>query len=121
VAPVAEDGVDSIIYVDAAGAEQTLDAAAYVVSPAGETVCLRPTFGSVWPILGEDAAAAVRIRFTAGQSAEALAAQSPHVITAALMTVAWLFGNRGDADSVTLGPAGLPEAVESLILLDHWT
>ncbi|MFZ5719206.1 MAG: head-tail connector protein [Pseudomonadota bacterium] len=118
LAPVAADGVVSITYVDAAGDTQTLGSDQYVVSPSGPTVEIRPVQAAVWPLTDPDAPAAVTVRFTVGQAAEAV---SEDVKLAAEMLVAHYFRNPGDGEATpALAPSQLPPAVEALIGAERW-
>lgn len=57
--------VDSIKYIDTAGVEQTLDAAAYRVLTGGEPGAVQPVYGTTWPNTLNDLET-VKIRFTCG-------------------------------------------------------
>ncbi len=120
LAPVAADGVVSVTYIDQAGATQTLtEGEDFVVSPCGPTVRLRPASGSVLPLVDDDAAEPVRIRFTVGTDLAAVAATVP---VAVKMLVALMYRHRGDGEAAApvLAPSGLPAAVEALIGAERW-
>lgn len=65
--------VESITYIDTAGATQTLDAAAYFVDSHSEPGWVLPADGTDWPDT-YDTANAVTVNYTAGEGASAPAA-----------------------------------------------
>lgn len=67
IAPVVE--VESIKYLDSAGAETTLDAADYVVDTESLPARIVPAFGLVWPSV-QSMPSAVRVVFVVGYGAE---------------------------------------------------
>lgn len=100
--------VDSVKYIDAVGALQTLDAAAYqVVTPTGpraERATVRPAYGLSWPS-HRDQPNAVQVTFTAGYGSSC-----PAVVKAAiLLLVTHLYEHRGDSAD------GFPGAVSALL------
>lgn len=58
-------GIESIIYTDTAGAQQTLDSGAYTLDPDVLPGYVLPAVDTSWPATA-DVANAVRVRFTAG-------------------------------------------------------
>lgn len=91
--PEASIVVQSVAYVDAAGAAVTMDDAAWRWTVAG----LRPAIGSTWPM----DASQVAVTFSAGFAAGACPAG---LLAAAKMFVAHLFANREAV--ITQGAAG---------------
>lgn len=84
-------GIESVRYIDAAGAEQTLSPAAYVLDRAAFPGWLLPVSGAQWPAT-LDAANAVAVRYQCGY---ADAASVPADIRAwLLMTAAFLYAQR---------------------------
>lgn len=61
--------VTSVVYVDAAGASQTLDPSAYVVDTRSEPGRLVPAYGTVWPATRHGYPSAVVITYVAGYGA----------------------------------------------------
>lgn len=89
--------VTSVKYLDGAGAEVTLDSAAYVVEPGHYLGRIRPAYGQTWPT-ARDETGAVRIRFVAGYGAAA--AVPPPIKQAILLLAGHWWINReavGDA------------------------
>lgn len=91
-------GIESITYVDAAGASQSLDLASVLLDETADVPTIYPAYGTaLWPAT-RDQAAAVRIRFTAGYDA---VGGSPSVTVlpfmlraAVLLMVGHLYDNR---------------------------
>lgn len=94
--------IGSVKYRDAAGAEQTLDPAAYVLSDYGMTPFIYPL--QAWPATGAYPNA-VKIRYTT--SAVSAAARA-----AMLEMVAHLYENREDAAGVPAGVLRLLDVVK---------
>ena len=120
LAPVAIDGVVSVTYAAPSGVDQVLvEGEDFVVSPCGPTVRLRPVSGSVLPLVDDDAAEPVRIRFTVGTDPASVPATVPVAIK---MLVALMYRHRGDGEAAApqLAPSGLPAAVEALIGAERW-
>lgn len=69
--------VQSVQYLDAAGALQTLDPAAYVLHAHLAPALLTPAPGAVWPAVQAGALNAVRVAFTAGYGASAASVPLP--------------------------------------------
>jgi uncharacterized phiE125 gp8 family phage protein len=90
--------VTSVKYIDPAGAEQTLPAAAYKVEP-GEDGRLSPVYGTSWPGARSESGA-VKVVFKAGYGAAADAV--PQAIRSAmLLIIGDLFLNReGQGDQL---------------------
>lgn len=91
-------GIDSVTYVDTAGATQTLSSDSYLLDDTSDLPTLHLAYGaSGWPS-ARDQAAAVRIRFTAGYDAEGgspTVAVLPMALRAAiLLMVGHLYENR---------------------------
>lgn len=97
--------VESVKYVDADGAEQTLASDQYELTSAGEIVLAHD---ASWPRLRGDAEG-VRVRYVAGFSALPDA-----ILTALLMTVAHWYQNR-EAAVVGQGAVELPFAAKALL------
>ena len=84
--------VDSIIYVDTGGVEQTLPAAAYQIVTSSVPGAVAPSFGNNWPT-ARSQPDAVKVTFTAGYGADP--ASAPETVRhAILMMVAEWFRNR---------------------------
>ncbi len=62
--------ITSVKYIDTAGVEQTMDAAAYALDKDSEPGWLLPAYNTDWPE-ARDTANAVRVRYTAGFGAAA--------------------------------------------------
>lgn len=60
--------IASVKYIDAAGAEQTLDPSAYALDNVGVPAWLTPAYGTDWPA-PRDVVNAVKVRYTAGYGA----------------------------------------------------
>jgi uncharacterized phiE125 gp8 family phage protein len=70
LAPVAPDGIAFIKYYDRGDVQQTLATSKYVAYQDGQTVSIRPVFGTFWPWLSlTPAAEPIVIRFTVGDDA----------------------------------------------------
>lgn len=109
-----------IYYRDTAGDEQTMATADYIVDadsdPAGQPARVSLANAASWPT-PDDAANAVRIRFTAGyiNDASPAAANVPYAIKAAILLITGtLFANR---ETIVIGQsvALLPWAAEQLL------
>lgn len=103
--------VTSITYTDAAGDEQTLDAAEYQVVGVGGQGHIVPAYNHTWPAT-RYVPESVTVRFVAGYGDDPSDVPEP-VRHAILLLVGHLFENR-EAVSVTQMHE-LPMAVESLI------
>lgn len=106
--------VDSITYVDTAGATLTVDASTYVVSGLGGDLpaVIEPAYGAEWPAT-RTMREAVTVTFTAGYGDDA--ADTPEPIRAAIrLLAAHLYEHR---EAVALGAtvAELPQGVADLI------
>lgn len=101
--------VDSIVYIDPAGAPQTLTGPSSG-SPAGDDWqevlsgdaggLLYPQLGGVWPQVNLYAAAPVKITFNAGWASDAVPAD---IIHAMLFAVADMYDTAGSADLTVFG------------------
>lgn len=101
--------VTSVTYVDANGTTQTLSTDDYVVSPDGATLSLRMKRGQCWPLVDDDAAEPIVIRFTAGGDQAAV----PHQVqTAAMLFVGQLYDNPEKGTT--------PEGVADLLWDEMW-
>lgn len=58
--------VSSVKYLDASGAQQTLDTSLYVVDTDSEPARVVPAVGKAWPATQRNAINAIRVRFVAG-------------------------------------------------------
>lgn len=84
--------IEEVVYIDHAGAEQTLAASQYKVDTITDPGRIAPAYGEAWPVTrGEPNA--VRIRFSAGYGGVATAVPAP-IKHAILLLVAHLFENR---------------------------
>lgn len=97
--------VTSVKYVDGAGAEQTMDAAAYVLTGNGE---VDRAYGTSWPAVRGDAEG-VRIRYAAG-----FEDLPPSILAAVLMMISHWYSNR---EAVATGQTAqeMPLAVQALL------
>lgn len=106
--------IDSVTYVDQAGAAQTLDAANYALNNNRKPASLVPTFGAAWPVTRVQDAA-IKIRFTAGCTDDL--SPNPHPTPksakqAMLLILGHLYENReavtpGERYELPLGAASL--------------
>ncbi|BBF93373.1 head-tail connector protein [Blastochloris tepida] len=123
LAPVTADGVVSIKYRDAGGAQRTLDPSAYIVRcGAGEhgPAVIRPAAATTWPAPDYNTADPVVLRFTVGFGA---AADVPAPIKAAILLVAGaLYANREAVVPGTSSPLSLDTApaVTALLIPYLW-
>ncbi len=103
--------VNTITYVDPAGAQQTLDPADYHADLKGEPAEIEPAFGKSWPAT-RNQRGAVTVTFTAGYSDAATVPDD--LKTALLMTVAHLFENR---ETVHLGSGvtEIPDTAKAIL------
>jgi uncharacterized phiE125 gp8 family phage protein len=60
-------GIESVVYTDSDGADQTMDPAGYILDNYSQPAVLYPAQGASWPTAG-NVPNAVRIRFAAGYS-----------------------------------------------------
>jgi uncharacterized phiE125 gp8 family phage protein len=89
--------ISSVKYVDAAGVQQTLDAAEYALDSSRQPAVLRTAYGRSWPAV-RGQAGAVQIEYVAGYGN---AAAVPQLAKAAIkLLLAHLFNNR---EAVTVG------------------
>lgn len=117
VAPVrASDGIVSIKYYDAADALQTLPASDYVVRQDGETVCIVPLAGLVWPPLSTTPAAEpVVVRFVVGHPTDASPPGVPDNVKAAIKLHVEAHFDRGDDMEKLIA------AAQALLLQEVWS
>ena len=102
--------VESIVYVDSAGEEQTLDAERYVVDANHEPGRVFPAYGTSWPSTRErTSGGTVKVTFTAGYTN----GYPAELFQAMLLLVGHYFYHR---EAVTMGatPKEVPRAVEDL-------
>lgn len=109
-------GVQSVIYTDEAGAEQTLDPANYVVDLTQDVGYVFPLINTSWPMT-QGRGNAVRVRFNAGFTAEN---ESPNDMplpkrfrSAMLLVLGHLYENRENTTELKLET--LPLAASSLM------
>lgn len=103
--------VTAITYIDAAGAEQTLDSGLYEVITAAEPGGIVLHADAAWPAL-RDVALPVTVRFVAGYGDEAAAVPEP-LRQGMRLLVAHMYANR---ESVNVGniTSVMPQAVDWL-------
>lgn len=107
--------VESIVYLDSNGDEQTLDAAAYRVAIGSTVGRITPAFGTSWP--GTQAVTgAVTVTYTAGYGTEAtdVPAIYRHAI---LMIAASLYENREETSPLTIHQ--IPFGAKALLGIDR--
>lgn len=106
-------GISSVVYADAAGAEQTMDPADYVLDRRSYEPWLLPALGTAWPAT-EETVNAVRVRYVAGM-ATAAAGVPADIRTWLLLTVGFLYTQR-EAFDMTGKAADIPSRfVDSLL------
>lgn len=110
LAPVAS--VQSVTYVDTAGATQTLSAGAYQVDVTSLPPRLLPAPGTSWPRTREGAIAAVAVTFTAGYGANT--AVPADLKSALRLLLGHLYENREAVVTGTIVTT-VPLAVEALL------
>lgn len=88
--------IDSVTYIDAAGATQTLSSAAYALDAATSPGWLIPADGSTWPST-DTVANAVSITYTCGYGAAASDVPAP-IRSWILLTVGYLYAQREAVD-----------------------
>lgn len=86
--------IDSVKYIDTAGATQTVDPTDYELAGAPAAPILRPVYDGEWPtdIRAQDDA--VRIRYTSGYSAGSPNTLPAAIRAAMLLTLGHLYANR---------------------------
>lgn len=97
--------VDSVKYLDLAGAEQTFSPSLYTVNPRDLFGEIRLAYNANWPPVSLEAAV-VTIQFQAGYTTP-----PTRMKQAALLTIGALYAGRGDD-----GIAKLPDAAERLLM-----
>jgi uncharacterized phiE125 gp8 family phage protein len=97
--------INSIKYDDADGVEQTLDASAYTLDPAG---ALR-TYGTTWPT-AQRRTGSVRVEYVTGYDTV-----PPPIIAAVLLMVGDLFQNRETTDAGRVAQIPMSTTVQSLL------
>jgi uncharacterized phiE125 gp8 family phage protein len=108
--------VDSITYVDADGATQTLAPAAYLVDSSREPGRIVPAYGQCWPRT-RCQPNAVSVTFTAGYGA--LPTDVPETTRQAIKLLAGhYYENRESATAQSL--SDIPLGVESLLSVERW-
>lgn len=113
VAPV--QSVVEIRYASTSGVVQVLDPSTYVVSPSGDTMAIRPRGLALWPLLDDDAAEPVIVKFVAGAT-EA----PPNVKSAVLLAVGDLYHNR-ETTGERAEQVRAAAAFDSLLRDQHWS
>lgn len=111
--------VSSIVYIDSAGASQTLDAATYVTLSDCEPGEVRLAYGKTWPsVRSEGVAAPVTLTYDAGYgtTADSVPASIRHAIK--LMIGHW-FENREPIVTGTI-VAAVPDSAKSLLISEGW-
>jgi uncharacterized phiE125 gp8 family phage protein len=107
--------VTSVKYIDAAGVEQTMDAADYLVDVHDEPARITPAFGLAWPIARLQPAA-VTVRFVAGYGDAA--SDVPHNIKHWIKLAAQsLYENREMDSEAAIKRLGF---ADSLLLSESW-
>lgn len=110
-APLAS--VESVQYLDSAGAWQTADAALYTVDTASQPGRVALAFGQVWPQV-QYQIASVRINYTAGYGAtgSAVPESLKHWM---LMRIRGMYELRGESVEVMRGQLAKPGFVDGLL------
>jgi len=104
--------IDSVLYIDSDGAEQTLAASAYKVDAVTDPGRVAPAYGALWPMTRAEPNA-VTIRFVAGYGDAAAAVPMP-IKQAMLLMVGHLYQNR-EAVQAEGDFYRLPLGVEALL------
>lgn len=106
--------VDSITYLDADGASQTVATADYQTELSTNPPCIAPSPGEVWPSV--EAGRMYPITVTLSVGAATPAALDPRVGQAILLTLGYWDADRGDAGLASAGESlGLPEGAKRLL------
>lgn len=104
--------IDSVVYDDADGVEQTLSGSEYYTSLTGFNPVIKPVDG--WPALKDGKPGSVRIEATVGYG---VASDVPADIKAAmLIRIKEMFANRGESVPGSSGMVGLsPVTIDALL------
>lgn len=90
--------VSSIVYIDEAGATQTLDPSLYQVTTNNAPGFIEPAYAQVWPTTRPETVEPVRITYIAGFGDDATSVPEEYR-HAVLELVAFWFFNRGDVQA----------------------
>lgn len=111
IGPVTD--VETIHYIDVAGAEQLIDAARYELAGADLATSIRPSFGSAWPSV-RAIAGAIRVTVTVGY-----AELPPALLAAALYHASDIFAFRETAVVGTVA-AKIPMSATTEAMLSNY-
>jgi uncharacterized phiE125 gp8 family phage protein len=106
--------VSSVVYLDTAGASQTLSSSLYRVDTDSMPGRLTPAYSQLWPVT-YSVTSAVTITYTAGYASASAVPQS--IKQAILLLVGHWYENREATSDANLRE--IPQAVESL-LMSQW-
>jgi uncharacterized phiE125 gp8 family phage protein len=86
--------IDSVTYIDTAGATQTVSPADYELAGTPAAPILRPVYDGEWPTDIRDQDDAVRVRYTTGYSTGSPNTLPAAIRAAMLLTIGHLYANR---------------------------
>lgn len=104
--------VDSIVYVDAAGADQTMASGDYQVVTSAEPGYVVPAYGTSWPS-ARCQPDAVTVTFTTGYGAQA--ADVPDTIRQAILLMVGTWFEHREAVVIGQTPAVVPMSADALL------
>jgi hypothetical protein len=97
--------VDSIVYKDAAGADQTVPSGNYVVDTASEPARIAPAAGCTWPYVANYTPGTIKVTYTAGSYGDGAGDNNTcpqTIVCAILLIVGDLYRNRASSSEIDI-------------------